>query len=780
MADAQKLKDAFTRPAWVHECIRDYMAQGMSEEEAEERCYGAWQNRAERSALRRVSLAEPEGVIEAYLAVWGSHDQRDDYGTWFDREKPAEMGLRFLPFPLMYEHTWDGELGNKIIGEVYAIWPDDVGIKYRARLDKQGLDNGEFLRITSEIQRGELGTSTGSAPHLAEFDGEGRFVNWLISEVTLTKAPAETRMPSAVLVRSKTELMQDAPTEDGPRGCGGGSEKNNLNGKAGEQRMSNKPKGATRQVPVEALNEELAAGLQALVDKFGVDVVQEAIKAFAGDGEEIPPEMPEEMAAMASPQATLSALKAKAEEIAVRKRAEEATATIRALNDKVDALTLRMQAEPPEEPPLPELPAGATRSSGGAGRIEVRDLRFHHLSAAEMAFGYQVLRAVPFEKRQRQAVLPVSDDYMRAMMTKVHAEAQRGDKLTSELIYTRAIPFTRADIMGSDVTGYGDEWVGIFYESDLWEKIRIAPVWEQFRAKGLVERSVSRGYESTLIPLEGDDPTWYTISQAVNVSAAGYPEVQVPESKVSTGQKSISTKIAAAYVPFTDSLTEDSIVEVAPQVRSQMIASGQEHVEYLMINGDTGATSANINTDGTPAANAGYLAADGMLKLPLVTNTDNARDAGSTFDEDDFRLLFPLLGTNGKHAANRDKLFFVIDFSVQDAAINIPSVKSKDVFSGATIESGELVKIWRVDVLTSGQLAKAQTDGTISDTAASNTRGRILLTRPDQWAVGYKREMTTEIQRWAPAFTTMIVCSFRIGMAYRDTYASAVSYGVAV
>ena len=75
----------------------------------------------------------------------------------------------------------------------------------------------------------------------------------------------------------------------------------------------------------------------------------------------------------------------------------------------------------------------------------------------------------------------------------------------------------------------------------------------------------------------------------------------------------------------------------------------------------------------------------------------------------------------------------------------------------------------------------ANSSGKISATASNNTRGRILLVRPDQWWIAYKREMTVETQRWAPARSTAIVASFRMGMVYRAVdSAAAVSYNVAV
>ena len=64
------------------------------------------------------------------------------------------------------------------------------------------------------------------------------------------------------------------------------------------------------------------------------------------------------------------------------------------------------------------------------------------------------------------------------------------------------------------------------------------------------------------------------------------------------------------------------------------------------------------------------------------------------------------------------------------------------------------------------------------DTASANTTGSILAVRFDQWRMGYKRNWTFEVQRDAISDSTVIVGMMRVGLVYRDTEASAISYGV--
>ena len=76
---------------------------------------------------------------------------------------------------------------------------------------------------------------------------------------------------------------------------------------------------------------------------------------------------------------------------------------------------------------------------------------------------------------------------------------------------------------------------------------------------------------------------------------------------------------------------------------------------------------------------------------------------------------------------------------------------------------------------------KANISGKVDlGTAANNTTGSILAVRWDQWRLGYKRQMTFEVQRDAISDSTDIVVMMRVGMVNRDNEASAISYNVGV
>jgi hypothetical protein len=220
-----------------------------------------------------------------------------------------------------------------------------------------------------------------------------------------------------------------------------------------------------------------------------------------------------------------------------------------------------------------------------------------------------------------------------------------------------------------------------------------------------------------------------------------------------------------------------------------MMISGQELMEAFVINADseTGATT-NINDiGGTPAGTEWFMLGNGFRKLALVTNTANSRSAGGALAIEDYLETMRLMGTAGIAAGDPSKIFFVVDPNVHYANMSLPEVKTRDVFSAATIESGFLKGAYGVQILPSWQFhrgatgLKANTSGKVDlDTQGNNTTGAILCVRPDQWKLAYKRRMTIELTRFANSDSYEIVALARFGLGYRDTEAAAITYNVGI
>lgn len=345
------------------------------------------------------------------------------------------------------------------------------------------------------------------------------------------------------------------------------------------------------------------------------------------------------------------------------------------------------------------------------------------------------------------------------------------------------------DPMYTGGTGIGAEWVGTAYSSQIWDAIRAANV--VFNRVPSI--TVPDGFSSIYIPLESTDPTWYKVAEATaSDGTLKVPAATVAASQLATDRKQLTLGKLGARSLYTGEMTEDSLIPFAAQLRMQLTTSGTEVLEHVMIDGDV-ETSANKNINdiaGTPAGTEPFLLTDGFRKLALVTNTANSRSAGGTLTEDDYIDTLKLLGVAGLAGADPRAVAFIVDYHVHYANMKIPTVKTRDVFSAATVEQGFVRRMFGYEILPAFQMhrasastnaRKAQTDGKIDlDTDADNTTGAILAVRFDQWKQAFKRRMTLETTRIANADSWEIVALVRWGLAYRDTEASAITYNVGV
>jgi hypothetical protein len=337
----------------------------------------------------------------------------------------------------------------------------------------------------------------------------------------------------------------------------------------------------------------------------------------------------------------------------------------------------------------------------------------------------------------------------------------------------------------STQASFGDEWVGVEYSRRLWENIRFGT----FVLDKMPSVVVPDGAESIIVPLESGDPTWYKVAQTTAEDATNLrPIASTPSSKVGTTNKTLTVAKAGTRVQFSQELVEDSLIPWIAQLRKQVEVSGAETLESMIIDGDTDATaSTNINDiDGTPAATAIFLVMNGFRKSPLITTTANARSASSGLLDTDYLATVKLMGNAGINAQDKNKVEFIIDPNTYWKSLELASLKTRDVFSAATLENGTLTGIWGYNVRTSYRMhstsAKrmAETTGKVDLTDSDNTTGAILAVRYDQWLFGYKRRLTIKLQELTDADATQIVAFMRVGMVQRDTEASAITYAVGV
>jgi len=481
------------------------------------------------------------------------------------------------------------------------------------------------------------------------------------------------------------------------------------------------------------------------------------------------------MVAKAAAEAAAEALKAD------REAREEAQKLADAKQAEIDAaVKAAMDARDAAEAVKGRLPQAIN-----VNKIE-DDARYSHLDAGDIALMASALKAHG---------KPVSTDAYRNMAIKLTSEEEQrrepGREALKAIQRTVGPAIKTDEIENSTLASYGNEWAGVLYSGNLWNKIRQDSV---VIAK-LPSVEVPQGYESMSIPIEGTDPTFYHVAQAADLpttEATGIPNATITTSQVETPTpRSLTVAKLGARVLWTGEMEEDSLVPWMPQLRAQLNAAAMEQLEHVIIDGDTatGGTT-NINDiGGTPVTGRAYLAIDGLRKLALVTNTANSVSVG-TLTVEDFLTIIKLMGAAGKNA-NPQSVSFIVDPNTWYKIFELDEFKTRDVYSNPTLERGMIPSPWGYPIMRSfsmhwwsrgfaGYEYKAQAaDGKIDeDTQSDNAAGAILAVRWDQWLMGWKRRMTMETTRIARADVTEIVVMLRMGLTYRDTEASAIGYGV--
>jgi len=158
----------------------------------------------ERNAATAVKMIDAiEGRVGGYLVVWGDSQRRDLQGEYFTPD--TDLGLAwYAQRPVLYHHGLDGDLKAAVIGVIDTLMPDAVGIWAEAQLDMRQ----RYVRVVQKlIDRGVLGWSSGSLPHLVEVMDDGRIKRWPIVEGSLTPTPAEPRRTDVRTIKSAYDAL---------------------------------------------------------------------------------------------------------------------------------------------------------------------------------------------------------------------------------------------------------------------------------------------------------------------------------------------------------------------------------------------------------------------------------------------------------------------------------------------------------------------------------------------------------------------------------------------
>lgn len=764
---------------WMGACVPKMMDEGKDQDQAVGACMGMWKERGKSSffgmsideaihyyaakyadnatdtlpmpTVKAVKNDNGEWVLEVLGVPFGGPvNGRDTDGEYFDATSKVHTD-KYPEVPAVYYHGY--EPGNKqaaepeYIGKASYNHTDQRGHWYRVILDKT---KELAKRIWEAAKQGIAAASSGSLSHLVRIEKDGHIAEWPVAELSLIDI-GEGRGPANRYAVALPVL-----------------------------KATYKTAGINLVIPAQA--DETTTSANEPTDEA------EAAKAAQSNGKEAAEKSNKENFEMEEKDLLALLDKRDAEKAAAAKAQAESEAAIKArveaeANAKIEAY----KAEAAKSRRLPYMESAPYQT-------KYADLqKFDNVDPDSHALMVEILNSA---KASGQSKVGTTSESMKSLAIKLSESKQEYHQPAKRAMKACGLPFDGNGALKSDELNYstqdayGDDWVHTMFSSRLWEKIRLGT-----QILGNIPTVVvPQGSESITIPVQGASMSFYKVAQATSQSAnPGVTTNTVTTSRMGTPDNQVLTvgKLGGGTT-YTGELEEDSIIPWAATVRADSEAEAQEVLESLVIDGDTTVSTANINdcAGGGPAATDYFTILDGFRKLALVTNTGNSR-AGGALDVSDFLETVKMLGLAGRNAFQKDKIGIIVDAWTAWKSLGLPEVQTKDVFSAPTIENGQLTGLWGYKVMPCTNMHRWNQDATYGlktnsagkidlDTAANNLYGAILAVRWDQWQFGYKRRITVETQRVPRADATEITILMRVGMVYRDTEASAITYGLNV
>ncbi len=314
--------------------------------------------------------------------------------------------------------------------------------------------------------------------------------------------------------------------------------------------------------------------------------------------------------------------------------------------------------------------------------------------------------------------------------------------------------------MASGSSGFGAELLMTDMARSLWDDMFLAA-----RVAGLVG-SIPLPSSPFEIPLGLGDVIW----------RKGTENTAASQQSLTTDNVTFTVTELLAHIGWSYSLDEDAVVAMMPNVRANLSRRGSEIIDDFLLNADSTATATgNINLDDeAPADDAFYLSAgqDGIRHQWLVDNSAMSTAASAALAD---AKVVTAMGLMGKYAADPQKLVIVTGVATYLAGwLGMDGVETWEKFGpDFVVKTGTLAAYRGIPIVVSAQHPKGESDGKVSKTAGSNTKGSFSLFAPAMWKMGFVRNLLVEIDRDIQKRQFIVVASMRPAIGCHGTRSSA-------
>lgn len=738
-----------------------------------------------------------DGKVGGYLVVFGG--PADAQGEWFS--SGCDFHLDWydgMTRPILYHHGLKDADVIEEIGKITKLVTDGHGLYAEGQLD---MSNPRAQAVYSEINKGRIGWSSGSAPHLSKVTPDGCIIEWAIVEASLTPTPAAGRRTNVQALKFDTSTFtpNDAPIEPAAvRANGMVKEASAIQGKKEIRQTKRKGKPI---MTIKGMPGLIGAMQGANIDSDAILAVLTALEEGeqVGDGSEMMAdtatgETPVDTATMsadmvddpakdAGPVTTGDAVttydsgsKPAMTPPAQGKPGTGATSVagkMAGTDGKVMAELVKQVLEAYKTAPAKSKAAGFTgQNPTRTSAISGMKTQFHDMRYDDMAFLYEM-------RRQGKNPRAMGLEFEREMADKAFKAYSANElKLDPEVAKKVAM---KLDFNNTTSASQGGNWVPDLWSSVLWMRVRI----DNNVAKNVeVFQMPSPTFE---YPIESTDPIVYSVGESDTDAEQTLATNVFTRSTLTVSKLQFVAKKTGLQVGFSTEIEEDSIIPFIPQLRAQAVRAFANSIDSNILNSDNTTGTGNINykganTSAAPTSNFLFGGGQGMRYNALVTNTNVAVNfQGGIPTLSGIRLTrFKMLSALNSYGINPEDLVIITDPYTYGKFLAIDEI---NVFMNngrnATVNTGIVPNIDGTEVYASQQLALADSTGYALSSGAGTLGNFVIFAKP-AWKVGYVRQVMTDVSYvpWNDSYILTMTARYAIGN--KDTIASAVGYNILV
>jgi hypothetical protein len=743
-----------------------------------------------------------DGLLEGYLVPFTSADEKDLHGEYFTAETDLgldEPGWGIEGKPVLWNHGNDPLLETTGIGVFVKSRKDELGIWVQAQID---MANAYAKGVYQLVKAGllKVGWSSGAHRKSVKVDKATGFIGrWRIVEGSMTPAPAKPFSTGIIASKSLDDaglslerLLKEA-REDTPE--------RSLDGDAGLHVLGQGQAGNTGGSQI-IMNK--VTGLAArLASEKGLEFTGVELAAMAADVSGV-------LAADAAliEGATAEAVKSDAGVIGALDRVAallaERMQTALALREA--GLFAEVNVDKAFGLPGAQVVPGSARTLAGGAQHDAGPQRSNTLNAPQniahlrlkSALGRLSPEALSFAIHMDEQAQHIPG--ARGMRWAHDAGAQQAGRNVAKSVfaahalemadqgdfefdgpdqYEKAVVLKELgakanEIMGSTMTGFGDEWVSEGWSGMIWPRVRrenvVAGRLNPFEMKHAIENW----------PTDGSDGDALYIDERVNITEFNAPADNTAKIGTAKVQFDTSDRKLQRQVPYAAELFEDSIIKADTQFEMQARRSVMDAVDYVCLLGDDETGTTNMNYDGAAApAKSRWLMFDGIAHYAL-NNTGHDVGGGAPILQDLVTALY-LMDDEIVGQDNDDVVFFTHS-AVFGRLLTLGEYTTHDKLGrdGSAV-TGQVRKIAGAEVLVTAQMPKSAANGKISTTAANNTFGRGVFVHRPSWKLGYKRKVGSYLSRALDGESYLLTVTARFDLKqHSNGGGSSMAYHIAV